>query len=129
MELPDNLKSLYRHWELHTGNRARDTGAVPKEILWFIGERMKIWEQKISGKKPPYTKDPILSRYRFCNIFRELDRQTIEIHTLLNPLRSYFPLWLLNMFYARMLARPETMRSVGLLSFEEKENKTVFFVC
>lgn len=87
---------------------------------------MRVWEQKTAGKEPPYTHDPILSQYRFCNIFRELDRQTIELHTLLNPLRDDFPLWLLNMFYARLVARPETLRSAGLLSFDKKKNQELY---
>ena len=126
MELPLQLKDLYRHWELHTGTSIEPDSGVSKEIGWFINERMRIWEQKTSGKAPPYTRDAILSTYRFCNIFRELDRQTIEIHTLLNPLRDDFPLWLLNMFYARMVARPETLRFAGLLSSDEKENQEVY---
>ncbi|QQR82777.1 hypothetical protein IPJ70_01560 [Candidatus Campbellbacteria bacterium] len=93
-----------------------------KEISWFIEERNNIWKRKIIGEKPPYTKNPILSTYRFCNIFREFDRQTIEFHELLNPIRNNFPLWLLNMFYCRMVARTTTVTSVGLLSFDQKEN-------
>ncbi len=126
MELPQNLKSLYRHWGLHTADNPTKTAAAPEDILWFINERISIWEQKTSGKAPPYTDDPILAQFRFCNIFRELDRQTIEIHTLLNPLRGDFPLWLLNMFYARMVARPETLRSVGLLTFDINQNKKIY---
>ena len=126
MELPENTKKLYRHWGFHTTKQKKNTDLVPEEIRWFIDERVSMWKQKTSGKAPPYTKDPILSRYRFCNIFRELDRQTIEIHTLLNPLRNNFSLWLLNMFYARMVARPETMHSVGLLSFDQKENRQLY---
>ena len=126
MELPDNLKSLYRHWGLHTTTQTQNTKDVPEEFLRFVRERTHIWERKTLGKEPPYTTDPTLSRFRFCNIFRELDRQTIEIHTLLNPLRGDFSLWLLNMFYARMVARPETLRSVGLLSFDEKENQRLY---
>jgi len=126
MELPDNLKVLYQHWGLHTADKIQNAAEVPEEVLWFVRERINIWEQKTLGKTPPYTTDPILTRYRFCNIFRELDRQTIEIHTLLNPLRGDFSLWLLNMFYARMVARPETLRSVRLLSFDEKENQQLY---
>lgn len=126
MELPANLKDLYKHWELHTAEGVTTTKGIPEEMLWFVGERMRVWEQKTLGGKPPYTQDPILAHYRFCNIFRELDRQTIEIHTLLNPLRGDFSLWLLNMFYARMVARPETLRSVGLLSFDEEKNKELY---
>lgn len=133
MELPNNLKSLYRHWDFHVNPNIPVNSENPfkdqelfKDISWFIKERISIWNTKIAGLAPPYTKDPILSTYRFCNIFRELDRQTIEFHTLLNPLRNNFSLWLLNMFYCRMVARTETIRNVGLLSFDSKENKELY---
>ncbi len=126
MELPVPLKTLYRHWPLHTTTNAKSGPPVPKDIQQFVAERIRIWEQKTLGKEPPYTQDPVLSHYRFCNIFRELDRQTIEIHTLLNPLKGDFPRWLMNMFYARMVARPETTRAVGLLSFDGKENQRLY---
>lgn len=119
MEVPDNIKKLYRHWDIHTASRATKSFPISDHILWFINERNKIWQKKVSGEQPPYTDDSIISIYRFCNIFREFDRQTIEFHTLLNPLREDFPLWLLNMFYCRMIARTETIRSVGLLSFDQ----------
>jgi hypothetical protein len=126
MELPAHLKGLYRHWDLHTAHAPSNTTGIPKEVLWFVNERIHIWEQKTSGAQAPYTQDPVLSNYRFCNIFRELDRQTIEIHTQLNSLRDDFPLWLLNMFYARMVARPTTVQSVGLLSFDKEENTELY---
>ncbi|MCI0597525.1 hypothetical protein L0Y34_00395 [Candidatus Parcubacteria bacterium] len=133
MELPENLKRLYRHWRFHT---TRSVGENPrtvfksaklfKDISWFVGERLHIWEQKTVGKEPPYTKDKVLSHYRFCNIFREFDRQTIAFHTLLNPLRDNFPLWLLNMFYCRMVANTDTVKHVGLLSFDTADNKKFY---
>lgn len=126
MELPVNLKGLYRHWGGHIGEASKNITGIPKEMSWFTAERISIWEQKVSGKQPPYTKDPVLSQLRFCNIFRELDRQSIEIHEMLNPLRDDFALWLLNMFYARLVARPETLRLAGLLSFEEAGNKELY---
>lgn len=127
MELPDHLKDLYRHWPLHTVSREKNSDPhVPEEILQFVKERVSIWKKKTQKGTPPFTKDPILAQYRFCNILRELDAQTIEFHTLLNPLRDDFPLWLLNMFYCRMVARPETIRSVGLLSFDEKKNAELY---
>ncbi len=131
MELPAYLKTLYRHWPHHQDTSAamlRAENVCADEVLWrnmeyFIEERMRVWEKKTLGGEPPYTEDPILAMYRFCNIFREFDRQTIEFHTILNPLRDDFPLWLLNMFYLRMVARTETARGVGLLSFSESDNK------
>lgn len=81
-----------------------------------------MWERK-QTESTPYTLDPILSRYRFCNIFREFDKQTIAFHTLLNPLRDNLPLWLTNMFMCRIIARPETIELIGLLSFNPGENR------
>ncbi|MEK7187018.1 MAG: nucleotide kinase domain-containing protein [Patescibacteria group bacterium] len=133
-ELPQNLKDLYRHWKHHT--HTHPDKLDPKvffkneklfnEILWFIKERINIWKKKTAAQKEPFTNNETLSKYRFTNVFRELDRQTIEFHTLLNPLRNNFPLWLLNMFYCRMVARPETVRQVGLLSFDKNENEALY---
>lgn len=124
--IPPNLLTLYNHWHIHTSDQTRTNftpkdQALFKDILWFIKERNTIWEKKVRGETPPYTQDPILATYRFCNIFREFDRQTIEFHQLLKPLTNNFPLWLLSMFYCRMVARPETVKEVGLLSFNPKE--------
>lgn len=134
MELPAQLKNLYRHWKFHTIEidtplrleSLFEDKKLMEDISWFIDERLEIWRKKISGEKAPYTKDAVLSTYRFCNIFREFDRQTIEFHTLLNPLRDNFPLWLLNIFYCRMVARSETIQQTGLLSFDHKENAALY---
>lgn len=133
---------MYRHWHTHVRGVVSDVESEKEirgiegvrgieeifsdpelfdELSQFIHERINIWKKKNEGRegsREPYTTDPILSTYRFCNIFREFDRQTIEFHTLLNPLRDNFPLWLLNMFYCRMVARTETIKEVGLLSLE-----------
>jgi hypothetical protein len=134
MELPENLKTLYRHWPLHVSGTRKSTGSnnifedkkLYKEISDFVHERINIWHKKTSGKASPYTSNPILSTYRFCNIFREFDKQTMEFHALLNPLRDNFSLWLLNMFYCRMVARSETIMKTGLLSFDTKKNEAVY---
>lgn len=121
MELPSHLKELYNHWKYHTVT-SHSPSLVPEdifedpelfdEIAAFTKERIAIWEKKTSGENAPYTTDPILAKYRFCNIFREFDRQTVEFHTLLKPLSGDFPLWLMNMFYCRMIARTETVRTI-----------------
>src|SRR5690242_2004233 len=99
MELPKKIKRLYRHWPSHTEYRKKlqelnkiiKNEALTKQISFFINERIKIWKKKTLRTNPPYTKDSVLSKYRFCNIYREFDRQTIEFHTLLNPVRDNFP--------------------------------------
>lgn len=132
MELPKHIHDLYRHWPRHI---SRDSilkksnladSPIVKEICDFARERLLIWQKKISNEPMPYTGDPILQKYRFCNVFREFDKQTIAIHTMLNPLREDFALWLLNMFYCRMVARPETIESVGLLSFDSEKNRELY---
>ncbi len=133
-ELSPLLKALYRHWNAHTiptkGNLYSEEifrdNKLFERIDWFIKERMNIWNKKTNEEKPPLTEDPVMSAYKFCNIFRELDRQTIVFHSLLNPLRDDFPIWLLNMFYCRMVARPETIEYTGLLSFDIRHNEDVY---
>lgn len=131
MEIPAPIKELYRHWDMHTlpRNEPKSPAAVFDdltlfyEISDFISERINIWQRRTNGHTPPYTEDTILAKYRFCNIFREFDRQTIDFHTLLNPMRADFELWLMNMFLCRMIARQETIANVGLLSFNAQENQ------
>lgn len=128
-EIPNNLKQLYRHWVDHTQPLTATKGVslnldILKGIEPVIAERMRMWHRKMTGRTP-YTHDPILSTYRFCNIYRELDRQTIEIHTALLDKRNDFELWLLNAAFQRFICRPSTTAKIGLLSFNEKSNRKV----
>lgn len=46
-------------------------------FLYFINERYKIHLRKdIKKLAPPYTKDPVLQKYRFTNVRREHDKNT-----------------------------------------------------
>lgn len=47
-----------------------------KELFAFIKERYTIWQKKEAGKPKPWTKDPILQQYKFCNVYREHDTVT-----------------------------------------------------
>jgi hypothetical protein len=45
------------------------------DIYWtFAAERQQIFEQRLLGAPGPWTDDPILLRYKFCNVFRAADR-------------------------------------------------------
>ena len=46
------------------------------DILYWVWERESIRLKKLAGEKAPYTDDPILGRYRFCNVRRRDDRMT-----------------------------------------------------
>lgn len=47
------------------------------EFFSYARARHAIYLARQSGQDGPWTDDPILQRYRFCNVFRELDRTTI----------------------------------------------------
>lgn len=45
------------------------------EVYWkFATERQEIFFRKLRGDGPPYTNDPILRKYKFCNAYRASDR-------------------------------------------------------
>jgi hypothetical protein len=130
MEIPGNLKVLYKHWQDHIKKpdirlEVELNQEVLSKILPLIRERMRIWGKKQNHEDMPYTQDPMLSKYRFCNIYRELDRQTIEIHTQLKSLEEDFNLWLLNALFSRMICKPETIRKVGFLNYDSDNNQKV----
>jgi hypothetical protein len=41
---------------------------------WFAAERQHIFEQRAASRPGPWTQDPILQRFKFCNTFRASDR-------------------------------------------------------
>jgi hypothetical protein len=45
------------------------------EAYWrFAAERQRIFDLRAAGRPGPWTDDPILRRYKFCNTFRAADR-------------------------------------------------------
>lgn len=46
------------------------------EVFEFAKERHSIYLRRAAGQASPFTTDPILAKYRFCNIYRELDTVT-----------------------------------------------------
>ncbi|WP_179467396.1 nucleotide kinase domain-containing protein [Mycolicibacterium vinylchloridicum] len=45
------------------------------EFYWrFAYERQKAFERRVAGCEPPWTSDPIISEFKFCNVFRAADR-------------------------------------------------------
>lgn len=56
----------------------------PFTLFWYwINERQKIYVKKKRGDKFPWTKDYILRTYKFCNVYRMLDTETINLHARL----------------------------------------------
>lgn len=65
-----------------------------KELLAFITERHSIYLERHAGISWPWTEDPILQQYRFCNVYRNLDKETQLIHdNWLRKLKRNEDLW------------------------------------
>lgn len=48
-----------------------------KRFFDFVAERHAIWDRRFMQElPPPWTDDPILQKYKFCNVYRDLDRGT-----------------------------------------------------
>jgi hypothetical protein len=45
------------------------------DLYWyFASERQAAFERRVSGEQQPWTKDPILQEFKFCNVYRSADR-------------------------------------------------------
>jgi hypothetical protein len=45
------------------------------ELYWyFASERQRAFERRVAGQSCPWTGDPILQTYKFCNVYRAADR-------------------------------------------------------
>lgn len=55
----------------------QDTESRVADFFAFARKRHQIYLDRQAGKPEPWTDDPILARYRFTNVFRELDRVTV----------------------------------------------------
>lgn len=85
-----------------------------QRFIAFVIERHRIYERRKEGKPAPWTKDPILATYRFCNVYRELDRVTLWIagHWR-GPFSAYEDLWFA-MVVARLINHPDTLAQMPL---------------
>ena len=89
--------------------------------LWdWITERHRIYLAKAAGAPPPWTRDRSLQTYRFCNVFRELDKVTVWLRERWRePFAKNEHLWIA-MCLARQINWPETLerwafRSMGTM--------------
>lgn len=68
-----------------------------RRLVYWCNERQQIFLKKKAGMPPPYTDDPILAKYRFCNVRRVDDRVSA---------------WLLANWYAPHADMPATPNGV-----------------
>ena len=71
----------------------------------FVNERHNVYLNKEAGKPKPWTQDSILQQWKFCNVFRKLDKQSqwlinniIEPHKDLDPATLLFNIFVFRSF-------------------------------
>src|SRR2546423_1636561 len=72
-----NSRSICR-WARRERARGQRRGASMsgEELIDWISERTAIHTKKEAGHPPPWTDDPVLREWSFCNVRREDDRVT-----------------------------------------------------
>jgi len=79
----------------------------------WIKERHAIYLRKADGQPKPWTTDPILRDYRFCNVYRELDKVTQWIaNEWREPHKYDSDVWFA-MAVARLVNWPPTLERMG----------------
>ncbi len=83
------------------------------ELFYWIHERHSIYLKKEAGEPKPWTTDPILQRYRFCNSYRELDKVTQWIAEHWRDTHYDSPEVWFAMTVARLVNWPDTLEELG----------------
>jgi hypothetical protein len=79
------------------------------ELFAFIQERYMIYKRKEDGHAKPWTQDPILQNYKFCNVHRENDAVTKWIATNWRDKNPRDPNIWMAMAIARYINWPPTL--------------------
>lgn len=82
--------------------------------LWYwMNERQRIFLKKSAGENFPWTKDPILREYYFCNVFRQDDRVSRWIiENWIEPYEDH-PNLPSALVLARYINHPDTLEEIG----------------
>lgn len=88
------------------------------ELYWyFAAERHRAFERRVSGEPAPWSDDPILQQFKFCNVFRAADRVSqymigeVAYHD--EPVAPQDRLFQIAAF--RTFSKPETWRGLRFL--------------
>lgn len=92
---------------------------VQSELLHWIKERESVRIKKEAGEPKPWTTDPIIRDYKFCNVRRNDDRVSRWIHdNWLHPYANH-PNITFAMCVARIFNWPDTLELIEDLVFHE----------
>jgi alpha-glutamyl/putrescinyl thymine pyrophosphorylase clade 1 len=87
--------------------------STPTRLLEFIEEREAIRRRREAGEPPPWTADPVLATYSFCNVRREDDRVTRWIAANWRAPNADNPECWFGMAVARLVNWPDTLEALG----------------
>jgi hypothetical protein len=84
-----------------------------QELLAFMAERHEIHRRRQRGEPKPWTRNPNLRDWRYCNIYRELDTVTVWIAANWREPHSTDPdLWFA-LVVARLVNWPDSLEEIG----------------
>lgn len=94
-------------------DQIRDLSPFERLVHW-VTEREQIRVKRLRGEPAPWTDDPILRSYRFCNAVRMDDK--VSQWVLVNWYRPYYghPSMLLACALARFINLPESLEEIGI---------------
>lgn len=82
-------------------------------LIEFIIKRENIRRRRARGLPAPWTDDSVLAKWRFCNIDREHDRETMWIKdNIRTPYASHSSLWF-NLVISRLINWSSTLKELG----------------
>lgn len=85
-----------------------------EKLVKFILARYAVYVAREAGKAQPWSSDPILQRFKFCNVFREDDRVTRWIaRDWREPHQDDRHLWFAFVVARRCINLPETLEKLG----------------
>lgn len=76
-------------------------------------ERYYIYLRRAANEPPPWTKDPIFQKYKFCNVYREHDKVTIWLRENWREPYADHPNLPFAMALARLINWPPTLEEIG----------------
>jgi hypothetical protein len=92
-----------------------------KQLGNFINEREHVRIGHDAGNQPPWTKDPILQKYRFCNVRREDDAVTAWLSENWRDEYAKHVNLTVAMVLARLINWPPTLRKIGFPGWWDSE--------
>jgi len=105
------------------------TARVGAFVAFCVARHQVYVNRVVRGLSKPWTGDPILQAYRFCNVYRELDTVTQWIRQKWSPKLGGHPDAWFWMVVARLVNHPTTLAAAGFDLRREWEgyNDTNFF--